>query len=473
MPIKTLHITNYYHSASGGISTYYHALLAAANDHERDVRLIVPAARTYTQDVGAYGRIYHIAAPRVPVFDSRYRLLLPHTYAIPHLSVIRRILRDEQPDLIEVCDKYALIPLAGLVRRGLVGEVKRRPALVALSCERMDANIRSYITPSARGERFARFWIGNLYLPLFDYHIANSAYTADELVQAIEGQNENRAQWLFRWIWRFFKTPQMPAAERIRVCSKGVDTDRYTPARRTPVVRQQLLHRTGGDTERTRLLLYAGRLAPEKNIELLVEMMRYLVTDTAYDYRLIVAGDGPLAAWLARQDEQLQIGDKASRVHLLGHISDPQRLADLYANVDAFVHPNPHEPFGLAPLEAMASGVPLVAPNMGGVTTYADHTNAWLAEARGDAFAAAVRAVFSNSHAQSVKLAEARRTAAAHCWSATTNRFFALYDELHQQCTQRFSRHASVGVVPAGALREQPREQPREQHPAELGRRAE
>jgi hypothetical protein len=43
-----------------------------------------------------------------PFFDERYRLLLPHLYALPYRSRLGEILRDEQPDLIEICDKYTL-----------------------------------------------------------------------------------------------------------------------------------------------------------------------------------------------------------------------------------------------------------------------------------------------------------------------------------------------------------------------------
>ena len=51
------------------------------------------------------------------------------------------------------------------------------------------------------------------------------------------------------------------------------------------------------------------------------------------------------------------------RVHFLGHLPDRRQLASLYANADVFVHPNPREPFGIGPLEAMASGLPLVTSN--------------------------------------------------------------------------------------------------------------
>ena len=62
---------------------------------------------------------------------------------------------------------------------------------------------------------------------------------------------------------------------------------------------------------------------------------------------------------------------------MLGHL-DKELLADYYANADVFVHPNPKEPFGIAPLEAMASGVPVVAPNSGGILSYATDENIWM-----------------------------------------------------------------------------------------------
>jgi hypothetical protein len=121
MAIKTLHITNSYHPASGGIRTFYHALLEAANRHRRFVRLVVPGPETCVEEVGGFGRIYHVAAPRVPILDSRYRWMLPHTYAWRYDSPLRRILAAERPDLVEVCDKFWLLYLSGVLRRQWIG----------------------------------------------------------------------------------------------------------------------------------------------------------------------------------------------------------------------------------------------------------------------------------------------------------------------------------------------------------------
>jgi glycogen synthase len=111
-------------------------------------------------------------------------------------------------------------------------------------------------------------------------------------------------------------------------------------------------------------------------------------------------------------------------------IGDRQALADVYANADAFLHPNAHEPFGIAPLEAMASGLPLVAPNRGGVRAYADDSNAWLADPTPHALAGAVEAAIGDPALRVQRAVRARATAEEHRWSAVTSSFFQLYDEI-------------------------------------------
>jgi alpha-1,6-mannosyltransferase len=115
--------------------------------------------------------------------------------------------------------------------------------------------------------------------------------------------------------------------------------------------------------------------------------MASLGNDSRHDYRLLIAGDGPERGRLETELERTA----PRRAHFLGHVSDREQLADLFAAADVFLHPNPREPFGIAPLEAMASGLPLVAPREGGVLSFANQANAWLANPNGDDFARAMK----------------------------------------------------------------------------------
>jgi glycosyltransferase involved in cell wall biosynthesis len=150
---------------------------------------------------------------------------------------------------------------------------------------------------------------------------------------------------------------------------------------------------------------------------------------------LLIAGDGPQMSWLRQACLRLAL----TRVYLLGQVNDQAALASLYANCDVFLHPNPREPFGIAPLEAMASGLPLVVPKAGGVLSYANSENAWLAEPRGEAFADAVRDVFSDDEVKWYRVLRARRTAEAYSWDKVTTEFFKLYDRLNQMALQETS----------------------------------
>ena len=69
--IKSVHITNYYHKHSGGISTSFNNLLAAADRHRRYVRLIVPGDSESVEDVNDFARIYYVPAKKSPIIDKR------------------------------------------------------------------------------------------------------------------------------------------------------------------------------------------------------------------------------------------------------------------------------------------------------------------------------------------------------------------------------------------------------------------
>ena len=428
--LKSVHLTNYYHKNSGGISTSFNNLLAAAGRHRRLVRLIVPGEIEAVEDVNDFAKIYFVPAKYSPIFDKRYRLMTPMQY-IPNHSIIREILRAEMPDIIEVTDKYTLSMLGAMIRIGKFRQLNR-PMLVHFSCERMDDNIASYLGMGKIGKWIARRVMGNYTFPSFDYHIANSAYTAEEFYQSVgKLANPGRSDWFFNKCWQFFNAPRVAAAERIFVCPRGVDAVYFSPDRKSADVRREMLV-TAGITEDVVVLMYAGRLSPEKNIGLLPEIMKSLASDRDQDYRLLIAGDGPQSGWLQEQINKHSRG----KIIQLGHL-DKNKLADFYANADVFVHPNPKEPFGIAPLEAMASGVPTVAPNAGGILSYASNENAWLVEPTGESFAAAIREVIDNDALRSLKVKRALDTARTNTRESSTDRLFATYDKMYEDFQRR------------------------------------
>jgi glycosyltransferase involved in cell wall biosynthesis len=396
--VTTVHLTNAYHPTSGGIRTFYDALLAGASREHRRVVLIVPGAESAVVDVGRFARIHYIEAPRAPAFDRRYRTLLPYHYVPLVGTALARILEHERPRLVEICDKYTLPYLAAMLRKGWHRRIER-PALVGLSSERLDDNLAAFIHHGAAGRRFARWYLRHIYGPPFDVHVANSEYTAAELRSALPDR----------------------APDFIRVCPMGVDIDDFGPQHASRTLREDLLRRAGGAPGSV-LVAYAGRLSPEKNLPLLIEAMRLLASDRHADYRLVAAGEGPLAGWLAGQ----AIGPLAGRVHLCGNLTR-SGLAALYASCDVFAHPNPREPFGIGPLEAMASATAVVVPDAGGVREYATEANAWLAAPDAASFAAAIRAARAGRRE---RVAAALETAHRFRWNVAIARYFSLYDDI-------------------------------------------
>ena len=331
MPIKSVHLTNYYHKNSGGISTSYDNLLAAAERHKRYIRLVVPGEAEAIEERNEYAKVYYIPAKYSPIFDKRYRLIMPWQY-MPGDSLIRKILLDEKPDMIEVTDKYTLSMLGAMIRIGKFRQLGR-PMLVHFSCERMDDNISSFLTRGAVGRWIARRTISNYNLPSFDYHIANSEYTAREFYEsASRVDNPHRSERFLNKCWRFFSSPRVAVEERVFVCPRGVNTENFRPDRKSEQVRSEMRKRSQIPDDAV-VLLYAGRISPEKNIPLLVDVMKILSRDTEHDFRMLIAGAGPQAEWLKQEGEKHAPG----KIVQLGHL-DKDLLADYYANADVFVH---------------------------------------------------------------------------------------------------------------------------------------
>jgi alpha-1,6-mannosyltransferase len=422
--LKTLHLTNSWHEASGGIATFYRALIEAANKRAHAIRLVVPGERDCVEELGEFARIYHVKAPRSP-FNSQYRTIYPTQFLFAG-SKLQEILAAERPDLVEICDKYTINYLGAVLRKRLLRTLDFRPVIIGLSCERMDDNFRTYLRSVPLSKAFCAAYMKWVYFPFFDHHIANSSYTAEELRAASQGHLVPRNIW---------------------IRPMGVNLRHLSPTRRSPTTRREM-QRIFQANDDSVFLLYAGRLAPEKNLPLLFELMIWLTRSAKRDYRLLVAGDGiERHRWELYCQKHLP-----GRASFLGHVKGPDALANLLANADVFIHPNPREPFGIAPLEAMASGLPLIAPNRGGVTSYANSQNAWIAPPDVESFASTVEAVLANEPERIRRAQNALRTAQEYRWEKAAASFLDLYAELHAAAVSQ------NGLLPAPAFSSTPAE---------------
>ena len=132
----------------------------------------------------------------------------------------------------------------------------------------------------------------------------------------------------------------------VELWRRGVDSERFRPENRDQDLRDSLL----GDRPDRTLIGYIGRLAHEKRIEDLISL------DEQDDVQLVIVGDGPIRARLER---------KLPNAIFTG-FKNGEDLARMYASLDIFIHTGQHETFCQSIQEALASGVPVIAPNSGG-----------------------------------------------------------------------------------------------------------
>jgi len=164
---------------------------------------------------------------------------------------------------------------------------------------------------------------------------------------------------------------QAAGFERTVVVARGVDTQRFSPARRSEALRRQW-----GVADGDAVVLYVGRLAAEKNLELLLQAFAAM-RQINPRMQLVLVGDGPLRAALGERCPQAVFAGQRSGVDLAAH----------YASADLFVFPSLTETFGNVTPEAMASGLPVLAFDHAAAGQLIEHgQSGWLA-AHGDAAA--------------------------------------------------------------------------------------
>lgn len=152
-----------------------------------------------------------------------------------------------------------------------------------------------------------------------------------------------------REVQGLFRVPR----DKVRVIPNGIDGSWFAVQRKTAS---------------HPLVIFVGRLVPEKGAHVLVDAMHDVVREFP-DAELVIAGAGPMEHDIRTRAYHGQLGD---RVKLVGHLDD-RGLRDLYSRAWIACFPSAYEPFGIVALEAMATGVPCIAGNAGGLREIISH----------------------------------------------------------------------------------------------------
>lgn len=304
-----------------------------------------------------------VATVASPRVSGQYRMVMKPWKAL-------RLLEEFAPTSIEVSDKWTLTPAARWARRRGIGSV-------LFSHERLD-DMASGFVRTRRGVVPAVRQLNRYLAGAYDDVVVTSGYA--------------RAEWA-------------STNARLTMVPLGVDLDTFHPSRGKP-----------GDDGRLKLI-HVGRLSREKSPQLAiaaaVELHRQGVP-----VRLDVYGTGPHLA-------QMRTVAADAPVMFHGHVSSRTQLAERLAGADVSLSVCPTETFGLAVLEALACGTPVVTANRGGAAEIVDASCGGRAEPTPAALAAAVLELTARPRAQ--LRAAARARAEQFTWQRSIEAMLALH----------------------------------------------
>ncbi|MBV2354566.1 glycosyltransferase [Streptomyces sp. J2-1] len=369
-PLRIVRLANFVTPSSGGLRTALHELgkgYAAAGHHPV---LVVPGDRFTDRDT-AQGRVITLPGPVLPGTGG-YRVLTDRRR-------LAALLTDLAPDRLEVSDRTTLRWTGRWARRARV------PA-VMVSHESADGVLRTWGLSGPLARRAADT-LNTRTAHVYARVVCTTEFAEREFVR-IGARNVVRAP-------------------------LGVD-----PAARHPGLRSADTRARYASAGRT-LLVMCSRLSVEKRpgtaLDTLEELLR-----RGRRAVLVVAGDGPLRARLEQRARE-----RSLPVTFLGHLTDPAALGALQASADVCLAPGPAETFGLAALEALACGTPVVASASSALPEVIGPAGV-AAPDRAAAFADAVELLLSRP--ETARRDAARARAERFGWDTAVDAFLAAHD---------------------------------------------
>jgi alpha-1,6-mannosyltransferase len=353
--MRIVQFANFYTPTSGGLRTSLEETGRRYGALGHERVLVVPGPRDLDEMTPA-GRRISLRSPVLP--GTRYRVLLRRRRLVGLLDELR-------PDALEISDKLCLGWLASWGRA-------RGVPTVLFSHERLDAiladRLPRWFPLGAAADRINRKLARSV-----DVVVVTSRYAREEYARV--------------------------GATNVRLVPLGVDLDTFRPdgAARPGVGRSVQL-------------VTVGRLSREKRPDQAIEALRVLRAG-GVPAGLLVIGDGPLRTDLERRAAGLP-------VRFLGHVADRRGIARLVAGADIALAPCPAETFGLAVLEALAGGTPVVVPAGGAARELLGRPESGvITDGTGQGLADGVRALLE--FPAGARRTAARARAADFPWSAT------------------------------------------------------
>lgn len=209
---------------------------------------------------------------------------------------------------------------------------------------------------------------------------------------------------------------------RIRLVPCGVDLTRFRPLGRAEARNELGLNGH-------KVLLYVGRIEALKGVDLLIHTAAHLPTDNVQV--LVVGADADGSGEIARLKQMAEDLNVSEAFEFVGRVPQEQ-LAWYYSAADVCVVPSFYESFGLAALESMACGTPVVASRVGGLSTVVQHgrtgyLKSWRCP---EAFANSLEMILVNDSLRDSMGRAARHRAEVLSWDGVAGQLFDIYQEL-------------------------------------------
>ncbi|MCM3669038.1 glycosyltransferase family 1 protein [Mesobacillus maritimus] len=365
-----------------GVAKTLQRLKEYMNDHEIECRFFVPEASKEDS-----------AAPSVNQFTSIPFFLYPECrIAIPNFLQIKKQIEEFQPDLIHIATPFNI---------GLAGRYYGKKLNIPM--------VASYHTHFDR------------YLEYYDLQFLSNSI------------------WKYmRWFHQPFIKTFVPSQEtkyelmrkgftNLHLWRRGVDATIFHP--RYPQDRMRARYEIESDY----VLTYVGRLAPEKDLDVLMEIAYQLPDPIKNKVHWLIVGDGPLK-------EELQ-QTKTTNMTFTGYL-ESDRLAEVYSGSDLLVFPSKTETFGNVVLESFACGTPVIGAQAGGVKEIISHEQNGILCPSGqtDTFIEAIVNLLCDKDSLRMYGTRARTYAQSQSWEKIFDQLMDDYqDAIYEQQDRRYA----------------------------------